>query len=63
MGKKRVHEIAKDLDLNSKDIISALTGLGVEVKSHMSTVETGEIDKLYQTLGKAPGNRPTPAKT
>ncbi len=62
MGKKRVHEIAKDLNQNSKDIISALGGLGIEVKSHMSTLETKEIEKLYQSLGKAQGNRPAPAK-
>ncbi len=38
MGKKRVHEIAKELNKDSKDIIATLKQHGVEVKSHMSTI-------------------------
>ena len=38
MGKKRVHEIAKELNRDSKDIIATLKQHGVEVKSHMSTI-------------------------
>jgi translation initiation factor IF-2 len=37
--KKRVYELAKELDIPSKDLIEELKDLGVEVKSHMSTVD------------------------
>jgi translation initiation factor IF-2 len=36
---KRVHEIAKELGLNSKEVIGRLKDAGVEVKSHSSSVE------------------------
>ena len=42
MGKKRVHEIAKELNKDSKDIIATLKQHGVEVKSHMSTISDEE---------------------
>ena len=39
MAKKKVHELAKELNVTSKDIIAYLSDHGVEVKSHMSTLE------------------------
>ncbi|MDD3653075.1 MAG: translation initiation factor IF-2 [Desulfotomaculaceae bacterium] len=48
MVKKRVHEIAKELNIESKEIISKLRGLGINVKSHMSTLEDSEIQNLLQ---------------
>ena len=38
MAKIRVYELAKKLNLSSKDLINMLAELGVEVKNHMSTV-------------------------
>lgn len=35
----RVHEIAKELDWTSKDVLAALKSKGIEAKSHMSTVD------------------------
>ncbi|MFZ5597901.1 MAG: translation initiation factor IF-2 [Bacillota bacterium] len=46
MVKKRVHELAKELNIESKDIIRGMSQLGVNLKSHMSTMEDGEIE-LY----------------
>ena len=36
---KRVYELAKELDLSSREVIAALAGLGFIAKSHSSTVE------------------------
>ena len=46
MGKIRVYELAKELDMESKDVIRRLGKMGAEVKNHMSTVE----DKYVQML-------------
>ena len=35
----RVHELAKELGVRSKDILSELRDLGTEAKSHMSKLE------------------------
>ncbi len=54
MAKIRIHELAKELDISSKDIITRLATLGVEVKNHMSTVEPEDIDRLKSTLRVKP---------
>ena len=39
MAKMRVSELAKELDIPSKDIISYLNGFGLEIKSHSSNLD------------------------
>ncbi len=45
MGKIRVYELAKELEMESKDVIRRLGKMGAEVKNHMSTV-----DEKYETM-------------
>ena len=42
MGKIRVYELAKELGMESKDVIRRLGKMGAEVKNHMSTVDEKE---------------------
>src|SRR3712207_2796954 len=44
---KRVHEIAKELGLNSKEVIGRLQDAGVEVKSHSSSVEDPVYERVF----------------
>lgn len=48
MVKKRVHELAKELKIESKEIINRLNQMGINVKSHMSTLEDGVVERLHQ---------------
>jgi translation initiation factor IF-2 len=49
MGKKRVFELAKELGYqNNRDLIEKLQKLGVEVKSHSSTVDEETVRKLLK---------------
>ena len=51
--KIRIHEIAKELKLPSKEVISILSEkLGIEVKSHSSAVSMEEATKLKVLLEK-----------
>lgn len=43
MAKMKVHELAKELNVPSKDIIAFLEGKDIEVKSHMSVLEDDTI--------------------
>ncbi|MCI8634894.1 MAG: translation initiation factor IF-2 [Eubacterium sp.] len=43
MAKVKVYELAKELNINSKDIISFLSEKKIEVKSHMSNLEEDSI--------------------
>jgi len=58
MSKMRVYEYAKQTNVSSKDIISTLKGMNVEVNNHMSTIENDVITKLDQKY-KATNNENT----
>ena len=46
MGKIKIHEIAKEIGLTSKEIIEKAKELGIEAKTHMSGVEEQEAEKI-----------------
>lgn len=48
MSKIRVYQIAKDLGVSSKELISKLAEFGVQVANHMSTLEDEEVDIIME---------------
>ncbi|MGC8755886.1 MAG: translation initiation factor IF-2 [bacterium] len=50
--KKRVYEIAKEFNLQYKDLIKKFEEIGVTVKSHNSAVEEKDVEALKQLLEK-----------
>ncbi len=50
MAKVRVHELAKELDSNSKEIIGLMSGFGFPTRNHMSSLEQEELDVLFERL-------------
>jgi translation initiation factor IF-2 len=56
-GKARVHELAKELGVTSKDVLSKLKELGEFVKSASSTVEAPVARRLRDAYPK-PGGKP-----
>ena len=46
LGKIKIYEIAKKLDLASKEIVEMAKKLNIEVKNHMSTVSEEEAQKI-----------------
>jgi translation initiation factor IF-2 len=51
MGKKRVYELAKEINKSSKEIVEKAQSLGYDVKNHMGAISDGEEKKLRQELG------------
>ncbi len=52
-GKLRVYEVARDLEMENKDLLTMLQGLGFpEVKNHMSVVPPEAIDRAKRALQK-----------
>ena len=49
--KKRVHEIAKDQGLSSKEVLAALNAAGIEAKVAASSVEEADALKALQAAG------------
>ena len=58
MAKMKVHELAKELDIQSKDIIAFLNGKGIEVKAAQSSIEDEAIDLVKGEFSKAPRSLP-----
>ena len=50
MSKRRVYELAKELGIDSKDLISRLEKFGIAVKSHSSTLEDADVEKIQKEL-------------
>ena len=48
----RVHELAKELNTNSKELIEKLKTLNIEVKNHMTVLEEDTIEKVSKLYGK-----------
>ena len=65
MAKPRVHELAKELGLTSKEVLAHLEKIGAAVKSHSSTVDEDTAAKLRSELGNgsAPKTAAKPAPT
>jgi len=60
-GKARVHELAKELGVTSKDVLGKLNELGEFVKSASSTVEAPVARRLRESFPAAPAKK-APAK-
>ena len=51
MAKVRVYELARDLGVDSKEIVDFLASLGQDVKNHMSTVEDEYVARVLRRFG------------
>lgn len=58
-GKARVHELAKELGVTSKEVLARLSDQGEFVKSASSTVEAPVARRLRESFGG--GDKPAPA--
>jgi translation initiation factor IF-2 len=61
-GKARVHELAKELGVTSKDVLAKLNELGEFVKSASSTVEAPVARRLREAFPAEPAKKSAPAK-
>ena len=52
MGKIKIHEIAKKLDLTSKEVLEIANKLNIEAKSHLSGIEEEEAKKIEEEILK-----------
>lgn len=54
MSKKRLYEIAKELGKESKEVVARAKELGLDVKSHSSSVEEAAASKIVASFKPAP---------
>src|SRR3954471_5260792 len=53
MAKKRVHEIAKEKGISSKEVLAVLQKAGLDVKAAASSVDEGDIARAFGGGGDA----------
>ncbi|MBW1853259.1 MAG: translation initiation factor IF-2 [Deltaproteobacteria bacterium] len=46
----RVHQLAKEFDLTSKDLLPHLKKLGIEAKNHMSSISEDDVERVKNLL-------------
>ncbi len=64
MAKQKIHELAKELNKSSKEVMDFLNKNGVEVKSHMSSIEDTQIDMVKKEFApKSEAPKAEAAKT
>jgi translation initiation factor IF-2 len=61
MPKIRVHQLAKELDIDSKIVMDLASAHGIEVKNHMSALDTGDEFMLRAYLEAEHPRLPKPA--
>lgn len=65
MDKIRVYELAKQLNVSTKDLIKKLNENNIEVKSHMSTLDKDHVEKIkayYENTRKKGNHNPVKNK-
>ena len=60
MSKKRLYEIAKELGKESKEVVARAKELGLEVKSHASSVEEALAAKIVASFKPTPKQKEKP---
>jgi len=50
MVKKRVHELAKEINISSKDLVKTIRKIGIPVQNHMSALEPQDEERILQYL-------------
>ena len=53
MSKIRVYDLAKKLGKSNTEMVELLTGLGISIKSHMSSIDEGLVPMVEESLNKA----------
>ncbi|MCR5278140.1 MAG: translation initiation factor IF-2 [Lachnospiraceae bacterium] len=63
MDKMKVHELAKELGIQSKDVLTFLADKGIEVKAAQSSIESDAIEMVRKKFGgKTESSEAKPAK-
>lgn len=50
MSKVRIYELAKELDISSKDMLNMLAALNIEVNSHMASIDSKLADAVVKQV-------------
>jgi translation initiation factor IF-2 len=52
LGKKKVYELARELNIDNKKLIEIAQKLGIDVKSHLSGIDEAGVEKIKDSMKK-----------
>src|ERR1700742_608581 len=52
MIKTRVYEVAREMGLDNRELMTKLATLGIQVRNHMSSLEPIDIERVKRSLDK-----------
>jgi translation initiation factor IF-2 len=52
MSKVRVYEVARELNMNNRELLNRIQSLGIQVRNHMSALDPAEVDRVRRALEK-----------
>src|SRR5689334_21064735 len=52
MIKTRVYEVARELGLDNREVVSKLASLGIPVRNHMSSIDPADADRVKRAIEK-----------
>ena len=62
MGKIKLYELAKDLDLSSKELLDKANEIGLTLKSHLSVLSDEDVEKIKNSVSKNNSSKKTVKK-
>ena len=62
MGKMKVYELAKKMGIKNSEMIEKLNKIGIEVKSHLSTIEEDVANKFLAKSSSKKQDLPNESK-
>ncbi len=63
MAKMKVYELAKQLNIDSKEIISIAKGLGIKLSSHLSSIDETGVEKIKKNMNNDKSQKKDEIKT
>src|SRR6185295_2316640 len=48
----RVYEVAKELGIGNRELVTKIRALGIEVANHMSHIESADLDRIRRALDR-----------
>ena len=58
MGKIKLYDVAKELNLTSKEVLEIAKKLNIEAKSHLSSIDEADANKIKESVKNLTAKKP-----
>jgi len=62
LGKIKIYDLAKELNLASKELLQKVKEMGIEAKSHLSSISDEDVEKIRKNISKKTVNNDSKKK-